>query len=103
DLVNDLAALPGPCLLVLDDYHLVHATAIHQAVAFLLDRLPPAVHLVVATREDPPLPLPRLRARGQLTEIRAADLSFTPEEAARFLSDSMGLHLTDGDVGKLVD
>jgi len=103
DLVNDLAAVPRSCQVVLDDYHLVHATAIHQAVAFLLDHLPPTVHLVIATREDPPLPLPRLRARGQLTEIRAADLSFTPEEAARFLSNSMGLRLTDKDVGKLVD
>jgi len=103
DLVNDLAALPGQCLLVLDDYHLVHAPAIHQAVAFLVDHLPPAVHLVVATREDPPLPLPRLRARGQLTEIRAADLGFTPEEALRFLVDGMGLPLTDEQVGKLVD
>jgi LuxR family maltose regulon positive regulatory protein len=82
DLLNDLAALPGPYVLVLDDYHLVHAMAIHQAVAFLLDHLPPSVHLVIATREDPPLPLPRLRARGQLTEIRATDLSFTAEEAA---------------------
>jgi ATP/maltotriose-dependent transcriptional regulator MalT len=103
NLVNDLARLAGPCLLVLDDYHLVRAAAIHQAVAFLLDHLPPAVHLVIATREDPPLPLPRLRARGLLTEIRAADLSFSAEEAARFLGDSMGLRLTDEQIGTLVE
>jgi hypothetical protein len=103
DLLNDLAALPQACLLVLDDYHLVRATAIHRAVAFLLDHVPPTVHLVIATREDPPLPLPRLRARGHLTEIRAADPNFTPEEAAHFLGDSMGLHLADEAVGKLVD
>jgi class 3 adenylate cyclase len=94
-LVNDLAALPAPCLLVLDDYHLVRAPAIHAVLAFLLDHLPPAVHLVIATREDPPLPLPRLRARGQLTEVRAADLRFTPEEAAAFMDTSMGLHLPE--------
>src|SRR5262249_42895403 len=102
ELVNDLAAMPQACLLVLDDYHLVHAPAIHHAVAFLLDHLPPTVHLVIATREDPPLPLPRLRARGRLTEIRAGDLSFAPDEAARFLGGSLGLHLTDEDVGRLV-
>lgn len=103
DLLNDLAALPGPYLLVLDDYHLVRAAAVHRAVAFLLDHLPPAAHLVIATREDPPLPLPRLRACGQVTEIRAADLCFTHEEAVLFLSYGMGLRLTDEQVGKLVD
>jgi LuxR family maltose regulon positive regulatory protein len=103
DLLNELATLPDPCLLVLDDYHLIQTPAIHEAVAFLLDHLPPTVHLVIATREDPPLPLSRLRARGQLTEIRAADLCFTREEATRFLGDGMGLHLTDEQVGKLVD
>ncbi|HEX9373595.1 MAG TPA: LuxR C-terminal-related transcriptional regulator [Roseiflexaceae bacterium] len=102
-LVNDLAALPDRCLLVLDDYHLVRAPAIHAMVAFLLDHLPPAVHLVIATREDPPLPLPRLRARGQLAEVRAADLRFTPEEAAAFLDVSMGLHLAEGQVAALAE
>jgi len=101
-LVNDLAGLPEPCLLVLDDYHLVRAPAIYAAVAFLLDHLPPAVHLVIATREDPPLPLPRLRARGQLAEVRAADLQFTPEEAAAFLGASMGLQLAAEQVAALV-
>lgn len=101
-LLNDLAALATPCLLAIDDYHLVRAPAIHRALLFLLDHLPPTVHLVVATREDPPLPLPRLRARGQLSEIRAADLRFTPAEAATFLGPEMGLSLTDNQIDALV-
>jgi LuxR family maltose regulon positive regulatory protein len=101
-LVNDLAALSAPCLLVLDDYHLLHAPDIHAAVAFLLEHLPPEVHLVLATREDPPLPLPRLRARGQLVEVRDADLRFTAEEAAAFLDTSLGLHLPRAHVAALV-
>jgi LuxR family transcriptional regulator, maltose regulon positive regulatory protein len=102
ELLNDLAGLADACLLVLDDYHLIRTPAIHQAVAFLLDNLPPTVNLVISTREDPPLPLPRLRARGQLTEVRAADLRFTAEEAASFLGDGMGLSLDDGQVRSLV-
>jgi LuxR family maltose regulon positive regulatory protein len=78
-LVNDLATLPAPGLLVLDDYHLVRDPAVHAAVAFLVDHLPPALHLVIASREDPPLPLPRLRAGNQLAELRAADLGFSVE------------------------
>ena len=103
DLVNDLAALPAPGLLVLDDYHLVRAPAVHAAVAFLLDHLPPALHLVIASREDPPLPLPRLRARRQLTEVRAADLGFSLEEAAAFLGAGMGLRLAEAQVAALVE
>jgi LuxR family maltose regulon positive regulatory protein len=102
-VVNDLAALPEPCVLVLDDYHLVRAPAVHQAVMFLLEHLPPAVHLVIATREDPPLPLPRLRARGQLSELRASDLRFTDQEAISFLDTSLGLQLDTGQVAALVD
>jgi LuxR family maltose regulon positive regulatory protein len=102
-LLNDLAALPEPCLLVLDDYHLLRTPAVHQAVVFLLDHLPPPVHLVIATREDPPLPLPRLRARGQLTEVRAADLRFDAEEAASLLRTSLGLRLPGEQVAAVVD
>ena len=102
-LVNDLAALPAPGLLVLDDYHLVRAPDVHAAVAFLLDHLPPALHLVIASREDPPLPLPRLRARHQLTEVRAADLGFSVEEAAAFLGAGMGLALAEAQVAALVE
>ena len=102
-LVNDLAALPDPGLLVLDDYHLVQAPDVHAAVAFLLDHLPPTLHLVIASREDPPLPLPRLRARHQLTELRAADLGFSVEEAAAFLGGGMGLRLAEAQVAALVE
>ena len=100
-LINDLAALPDRMLLVLDDYHLIDAQAIHAAVAFLLEHLPPQIHLVIATREDPPLALARLRARGQLTELRAADLRFTSAEAAQFLNQAMGLDLAAQDIAAL--
>jgi LuxR family maltose regulon positive regulatory protein len=93
-LVSDLAALPRLSLLVLDDYHAITTPAIHQVLAFLLDHLPPRLHLIIATREDPPLPLARLRARGQLTELRAAELRFTFDEAASFLTTVMRLPLT---------
>ncbi|HET9290774.1 MAG TPA: AAA family ATPase, partial [Actinomycetes bacterium] len=103
ELVNDLAALPAPSVLVLDDYHLVRAPAVHAAVAFLLDHLPPTLHLVIASREDPPLPLPRLRARRQLVEVRAADLGFSVEEAAALLASGMGLRLPEAQVAVLVE
>ncbi|CAA9291859.1 MAG: Transcriptional activator of maltose regulon, MalT [uncultured Chloroflexia bacterium] len=100
-LLNDLVRLPEGSILVLDDYHVVDAPAVHQALAFLLDHLPPGLHLVIASRADPPLPVSRLRARGQLTELRAHDLRFTPEEAAMFLREVMGLPLTVEDVAAL--
>jgi LuxR family maltose regulon positive regulatory protein len=102
-LVNDLAVLPAPSVMVLDDYHLVRAPDVHAAVAFLLDHLPPALHLVIASREDPPLPLARLRVRRQLVEVRAADLSFDVEEAAALLASSMRLRLADAQVAALVE
>ncbi len=94
-LLNHLAVCPGPFLLVLDDYHLLQNSAVHEAVTFLVDHLPPQVHLVLLTRSDPPLPLGRLRARGQLTEVRAADLRFTPEETTLFLNQAMQLGLSE--------
>ncbi|MEJ2149893.1 MAG: LuxR C-terminal-related transcriptional regulator [Chloroflexota bacterium] len=93
-LINDLATVETPFTLVLDDYHLVASQPVHEMLAFLLDHQPPAMHLVVSTREDPPLPLARLRARGQLTEIRERDLRFSVEEAAAFLNQTMRLNLT---------
>ena len=86
-LINELAAQPGEdeIVLVLDDYHLVDAQQVHASLAFLLEHLPPGLRLVLAGRSDPPLPLARLRARGQLTELRAPDMRFTPEEAAALL------------------
>ncbi len=100
-LVNEIATLPHPLVLVLDDYHVIDAEPIDRALTFLLDHLPPQLHLVITTREDPRLPLPRLRARGQLTEVRAAGLRFTVEEAAAFFNEAMGLDLSDGDVAAL--
>ena len=88
-------------MLVLDDYHLIDSREIHDAMAFLLDHLPPRLHLVIASRADPPLPLARLRARGELVEVRAADLRFTPDEAAAYLNEAMGLELTAADVAAL--
>ena len=100
-LVNRLSALQRESVLVLDDYHLIELPAIHQAMTFLLDHLPPHLHLVLLTRSDPALPLARLRARGQLAEIRAEHLRFTPQEASEFLKQVMGLSLTDEQVATL--
>ncbi len=100
-LLNDIATLPGGVLLVLDDYHLISSRAIHDAVAFLLQHQPQQLHLVLSTRADPPLPTSRLRARGQVAELRADDLRFTPDEAAAFLHEAMGLSLTPEDVQAL--
>jgi LuxR family maltose regulon positive regulatory protein len=105
-LVNDLAAAgehpPGTqWVVVLDDYHVIKASEVHEAMTFLLDHLPDQLHLVIATRSDPPLPLARLRSRGQLNEVRIADLRFTPSEAREFLNQVMGLKLTAADVDAL--
>lgn len=100
-LLNDLTALTDPIVLVLDDYHVIESRAIHDGLTFLLDHLPPQLRVILATRSDPPLPLGRLRARGQLLELRAADLRFTPQEAAEFLNRVMGLGLTPDDLAAL--
>jgi LuxR family maltose regulon positive regulatory protein len=100
-LLNELSTVPEDRLLVLDDYHVIDAPEIQEEVAFLLDHLPPRVHLMMATRADPALPLARLRARGELVEIRAADLRFTADEAAAYLNDSMALNLATMDVEAL--
>jgi LuxR family maltose regulon positive regulatory protein len=101
-LVNDVAGLPQGTLLVLDDYHLVRSTAVHEALGFLLDHLPPSTSLVLSTREDPPLPVTRLRGRGELRELRAADFSFTVDEASELLVEGMGLPLSPAHVAALV-
>jgi LuxR family maltose regulon positive regulatory protein len=100
-LINDIVEAAIPLVLVLDDYHLIHAAPIHQTVRLLLEHQPPQMHLVISTRADPPLPLPRLRARGQVTEMRARDLRFTEKEAAAFLDRTMGLHLSSEMVAAL--
>ncbi len=106
-LLNEIAAMRQEFILVLDDYHLVDAksvdasTSVDGALTFLSEHQPPQMRLVIATREDPPLPLARLRARGQLTELRAADLRFTPIEAAEFLNQVMGLDLSAEEIAAL--
>ncbi len=100
-LLNDLSAIAGDIVLVLDDYHVIDARPVQDAMAFLLDHLPAGLHVVIAGRADPALPLARLRARGELAEIRAAELRFTPEEAAAYLNEMMGLRLTARDVAAL--
>lgn len=100
-LLNEISAIPAWFLLILDDYHVIDSKPVDEALAFLVERLPPQMHLVIATREDPSLPLARLRARGQLTELRATDLQFTPAEATEFLNRVMGLNLTEGEVAAL--
>ena len=105
-LLNGLLSVPQataarPLVLVLDDYHVLTDPAVHEAVTYLIEHLPPALRLVLLTRIDPPLPLARLRVRGQLSEMRAADLRFTAAEAAAFLNEAMGLRLTPEDVTAL--
>jgi LuxR family maltose regulon positive regulatory protein len=100
-LINQMAAIPSRIILVLDDHHTIESSQVDHALAFLLERLPPQMHLVIATREDPHLPLARLRARGQLTEVRASELRFTSSEAAQFLNQAMGLNLSTEDIAVL--
>ena len=101
-LINELAVGSEPLVLVLDDYHLVRAEPIHASVAFLLRHLPSGLHLAISSRSDPPLPVARLRAAGQVTEIRAADLRFSDVEAEAFLNGSLGLGLESADVELLL-
>jgi LuxR family transcriptional regulator, maltose regulon positive regulatory protein len=100
-VLNELGTVPDDLYLVLDDYHLVNGPNIQAGMTFLLEHLPPQVHLVVSTREDPALPLARLRARGELVEIRAADLRFTLDEVDAYLNDVTGLEVAAGDIARL--
>ncbi len=100
-LLNDLASLPGNTVLVLDDYHAISEPAIHEALAFVVERLPPRTHLILASRADPPLPLPRLRARGHLLELRAAALRFTHDESMAVLQHLPELPLAEHDLARL--
>jgi len=102
-LINDLESANVHLALVLDDYQFVKNPAVHGAVAFILEHCPNTFHMVIVSRSDPPLPLARLRARGQMVEVRAADLSFTVSEAAQFMSEVMGLNLDAGSVAVLAD
>jgi LuxR family transcriptional regulator, maltose regulon positive regulatory protein len=100
-LLNDLTTIKDSFVLVLDDYHVIDAQPVDQALAYLVEHLPSHMHLVITTREDPHLPLARLRAQDHMTELRAADLRFTSSEAAAFLTQVMGLALSDQDIAAL--
>lgn len=100
-LLNEVAAIPYPFVLVLDDYHVLDTLTIDHAMAILLDQMPQQMHIILITREDPRLPLARLRVRDQLTEVRASDLRFTPDEAADFLGRVMGLNLSSENIALL--
>ena len=100
-LINEIAAHSTPLALVLDDYHMISDLAVHESVAFMIEHLPAQMHLVLSTREDPPLPLSRMRARGQMLEIRAGDLRFSQAEATHFLNQTMRLDLSPQEVASL--
>jgi LuxR family maltose regulon positive regulatory protein len=100
-LLNEITTVPDNFIFVLDDYHIIDSKPVDNALTFLLEHLPSQMHLVIASREDPHLPLARLRARGQLTELRAAELRFTPDETAEFLNRMMGLNLSPEDITAL--
>jgi LuxR family maltose regulon positive regulatory protein len=102
-LLNDLGDVGSPLVLVLDDYHLVTNASCHQTLGFFVDHLPAGIHVLLSTRADPPLPLARMRARGDLAEIRVAELQFTSEEAAALLNGSMGLQLATEAVERLTE
>jgi LuxR family transcriptional regulator, maltose regulon positive regulatory protein len=100
-VLNELGIVPNDIYLVLDDYHLIDSADVQAGMTFLVEHLPPQVHLVVSTREDPALPLARLRGRGELVEVRAADLRFTLDEVAAYLNDVIGLDLAASDIAAL--
>lgn len=100
-LVNEVATLPRDVVAVLDDYHAIESSAVHDSLAYWLEHVPDCVHLVIASREDPPLPLARLRVRGELAEIRGTDLRFTQDEVATYFNEVMGLRLPDEDIATI--
>ncbi|HSP14780.1 MAG TPA: LuxR C-terminal-related transcriptional regulator [Thermoanaerobaculia bacterium] len=103
EILNAIAGRGAPAALVLDDYHVIESDSVHRIVQRVIDHIPANLHLIIASRVDPPLALSRLRARGLLLEIRASDLRFTPDEAGRFFNDAMGLGLTPEEVAELED
>ncbi|MBK8137269.1 MAG: hypothetical protein IPK52_15820 [Chloroflexi bacterium] len=100
-LINELSSLPDLLTIVLDDYHVVETPAIHDGVAFLVEHMPPQLRLIMTTRSDPPLPVARMRVRGQLLELRSVDLRFSPPQIITFFSDVMGLVLTTEEIAAL--
>jgi ATP/maltotriose-dependent transcriptional regulator MalT len=101
--LNDVAGVERDLVLVVEDYHVISNPDVHEALAYIIERSSPRLRVILSTREDPPLPLARLRARGELAEIRVRDLRFTDDEAAAFLVDALGLNLTAADVARLQD
>ena len=102
-LINELSTVPNDFILVLEDYHVIEMRELHQMMEFILEHLPPKMHLVILTRADPPFPLARLRARGELMEIRAKDLRFSLDDATAFLQDMAGLNLSEESIQILMD
>ena len=100
-VINEIATKTEKFVLILDDYHLIDSQPVHEILTFLIDNLPAQLHIVIATREDPPIQIARLRASDQMTEIRATDLRFTMEESTEFLNQVMGLNLSAADVTAL--
>ena len=100
-LINQITKIPNKFILVFDDFHLLKSTGIYQGINFFLDHLPRQIHLVITTREDPPLPLPQMRAKGQMVELRINDLRFSKEESAEFLNQKMGLNLKPKEITTL--
>ena len=100
-VINELSMVTDKIVLILDDYHLIDSQQVHESLNFLIENLPPQLHLVITTREDPPIPISRLRARGQLNELRALDLRFTGEETAVFLNQVIGLNLSAANIAAL--
>ncbi|RLC69514.1 MAG: helix-turn-helix transcriptional regulator, partial [Chloroflexi bacterium] len=103
DLINEIAGLADSFTLALDDFHVITDQQVNDGITFLLDNLPPQIHLVLSSRADPPWPLARLRARREMTELRTSDLRFTSQEAAAFLNEAMRLDLSAEDVAALED
>jgi LuxR family maltose regulon positive regulatory protein len=104
DLINEIASVEPtaqPYVIVLDDYHLIEEPAIHKDLTFLIEHLPSQLRLIISTRADPPLPLAKMRARGQLSEFRAQDIRFTEEEINTFFNRIMGLGLSPEEIGAL--
>ena len=100
-LINNITETAEPFVLILDDFHLITERQVHDSLTFMLDNLPPTMHLIISGRSDPPWPLARLRALSEMTELRTNDLRFTPQEAAAFLNNSMNLNLSPEDVAAL--
>lgn len=100
-LISEIERLPGKSIIVLDDYHLIDSKSVHDIINFLIEYLPPTIHLVISGRTDPPLPLSRLRVQGGVNEVRTSNLRFSKKEAAAFLNDRMGFDLSSDGIAAL--